>query len=165
MNKRRGGFSLFRIALIAGVVGLLLVGAGVFSVYSDQNSRRSPLDIAPYQNAQYWGTSEVKDNSRNVFYRSPDKPEAVAAYYQQKMNEMYGNSDPSCVRLPPTGNTPGSDTDPTIIPFQFICMFDNSGFQSTQYTRVVIYPGQPNSNAFLNAAGMTIIKYEELWQR
>ncbi len=165
MNRRRGGLSLFRVALIAGALGLILIAAGAISVFTDQNSKRSPLDITPYANAKYWGTSAVKDNSRNVFYRTPDKPEAVAAYYQQKMTEHYGNSDQNCVRLPPTGSTPGSESDPTIIPYQFICMFDNSGFQSTQYTRVVIYPGQPNPNPFFDAAGMTIVKYEELWQR
>lgn len=48
-------------------------------------------------------------------------------------------------------------------PFQFSCMFDHSGFRSTQYTLVVIYPGLANPDP-LDAAGMTVVKYEQLWQ-
>jgi len=165
MSNRRGGISVIRVGLFAGLVGVLLVVGGVITVLSDQQSRRSPLEIAPYPNAQMWGTSDVQETSRNVFYRSADSPEAVAAYYQQKLNEHYGNHDQTCVRLPATGNAPGSDTNPNISPYIFRCMFDNSGFNTSQYTKVEIYPGEPNPDPFYNAEGLTIVKYEEQWQK
>src|SRR5262245_44197873 len=163
--ERKGGISIIRIGLIAGALGLLLVGAGVISVMLDQSSKRSPLEITLYPNAVLWGTSEVRPTSKNVFYRVADSPENVAAYYQQKMIEHYGNSEQSCVRLPATGNAPGSDTDPNIPPYLFRCMFDNSGFNSSQYTQVEIYPGKENPDPFFNAAGMTVVMYKQQWQR
>jgi hypothetical protein len=163
--NRRGGLSIVRISLIAAFVGILLIGGAVVSYLTDQASHRAPLDIAAYPNAVYWGTSEVHDTSRNLFYRVSDAPEKVASYYQQKMVEHYGNNDQGCVRLPATGNAPGSDTNPNIPPFIFRCLFDNSGFNTSQFTKVEIYPGEENSDPFLNAKGLTIVKYEQQWQK
>jgi hypothetical protein len=163
--ERKGGISIIRIGLIAGALGLLLIGAGVISVMLDQSSKRSPLEITLYPGAVLWGTSDVRPTSKNVFYRVSDSPENVAAYYQQKMIDHYGNSEQSCVRLPATGNAPGSDTDPNIPPYLFRCMFDNSGFNSSQYTQVEIYPGKANPDPFFNAAGMTVVMYKQQWQR
>jgi hypothetical protein len=165
MSNRRGGFSVIRLGLFAGLIGVLLVVGGVITVLSDQQTRRSPLDIVPYPNAQFWGTSDVRETARNVFYRSADTPEAVAAYYQQKLNEHYGNRDQTCVRLPATGNAPGSETNPNIAPYIFRCMFDNSGFNTSQFTQVEIYPGTANPDPYYNAEGLTIVKYEQQWQR
>ena len=165
MFNRKGGLSIIRIGIIAAIVGGLLIAAAAISYLSDQQSHRSPLEISPYPSAVYWGTSDVADTSRNVFYRTADKPEAVAAYYQQKMIEHYGNNDQSCVRLPATGNAPGSDSNPAISPYVFRCMFDNSGFNTSQYTQIEIYPGAANKDPFFDAAGQTIVKYEEQWQK
>jgi len=163
--KRKRGLSIVQMSLIAAFVGVLLIAGAVVSYVTDQASHRSPLDIPPYPNAVYWGTSNVQDTSRNLFYRVADAPEKVASYYQQKMVEHYGNSDQGCVRLPATGNAPGSDTNPNIPPFIFRCMFDNSGFNTSQFTQVEIYPGGENSDPFLNAKGMTVVKYEQQWQK
>ena len=165
MFNRNGGLSVIRIGIIAGVLGIVLIAAAAVTYLTDQASKRSPLEIPPYPNAVYWGTSDVKDTSRNEFFRVNDKPEAVAAYYQQKMVEHYGNNEESCVRLPATGNAPGSDTNPNIPPFVYRCMFDNSGFNSSQYTQVEVYPGSANPDPFFNAAGLTIVKYIEEWQK
>ncbi len=163
MVNRKGGLSIIRIGVIAGVLGLVLVAAGVISILTDQASKRSPLEVQPYPGAVYWGSSDERTTSRNVFYRIEDTPESVVAYYQQKMIEHYGNSDQNCVRLPATGSTPGSDTDPNIAPYIFRCMFDNSGFNTSQYTQVEIYPGKANPDPFFDAAGLTIVKYAEQW--
>ncbi len=164
MFNRKGQLSVIRIGVFAGILGILLIGAAVVSYFADQSSKQSPLEIELYPSAQYWGNNNERDTSRDVFYRSPDSPEAVAAYYQQKLEAFYGNRDQSCVRLPATGENLGSATDTSIVPYQFICLFDNSGFRTTQYTRVVISPGQPNADPFYDAAGMAVIKYEEQWQ-
>ena len=164
MYNRKGQISVIRIGIIAGIVGILLIGAAAVTYLTDQASKATPLEIAPYPNSTLWGTSEERTTSRNEFYRSTDSPEVVTAYYQQKLEEHYGNRDQSCVRLPATGENTGSASDPNIVPYQYICLFDNSGFRTTQYTRVVIYPGQPNPDPFYDAAGMTVIKYEQQWQ-
>ncbi len=164
MYNRKGQISVIRIGVIAGIVGILLIAAAAVTYLTDQASKQSPLDIEPYPNAQFWGDGDARVTSRSTFYRSPDSPEAVAAYYQQKLEQFYGNRDQSCVRLPATGENPGSATDPNIVRYQFICLFDTSGFRTTQYTRVVISPGQPNPDPFYDAAGMAVIKYEQQWQ-
>ncbi|MEP7293580.1 MAG: hypothetical protein ABI835_17470 [Chloroflexota bacterium] len=152
------------MSLIAAFVGGLLIVGAVVSYTTDQTSHRSPLDIPTYPNAVFWGKSEVKPTSQNLFYRVSDAPEKVASYYQQKMVEHYGNNEQGCVRLPATGNAPGSDTNPNISPYIFRCMFDNSGFNTSQFTQVEIYPGEENSDPFFNAKGLTIVKYEQQWQ-
>lgn len=163
--NRKGGVSLIRIGVIAAVVGFLLVAGAALTYLKDQNDKRSPFEIQPYSNAVYWGTSDIRDTSRNVFYRVADTPESVVAYYQQKLNEHYGNSDQSCVRLPATGNAPGSEADPNIIPYLFRCVFDNSGFNTSQYTQVEIYPGRADPDPNRNAEGLTVVKYMEYWMR
>jgi hypothetical protein len=163
--RRSGGFSLIRVGIIAGVVGFLIIAVAVLAYLKDQNDKRSPFEISPYPNAVYWGTSEIHDTSRNVFYRVADTPESVVAYYQQKLNEHYGNTDQSCVRLPATGNAPGSQTDSSIVPYLFRCVFDNSGFNTSQYTQVEIYPGRADPDPNRNAEGLTVVKYMEYWMR
>lgn len=163
--KRNSGFSLIRIGVIAAVVGVLIIGGAALTYLKDQNDKRSPFEIQPYPNAVYWSQSNVAATSRNVFYRVADTPESVVSYYQQKLNDHYGNTDQSCVRLPATGNAPGSDTDPNIALYIYRCVFDNSGFNTSQYTQVEIYPGRANSDPFFNAEGLTIVKYIEHWMR
>ncbi len=163
--KRKGGLSIVRMSLIAAFIGGLLIVGAVVSYTTDQASHRSPLDIPTYPNAVFWGRSDVHDTSQNLFYRVSDAPEKVAGYYQQKMVEHYGNNEQGCVRLPATGNALGSDANPNISPYIFRCMFDNSGFNTSQFTQVEIYPGEENADPFFNAKGLTIVKYEQQWQR
>lgn len=163
--NRRGGLSIIRLGLLAGLIGLLLVGFGVAAFLSDQASRRAPFDVPPPPNAEIWGTGNFGRSSRELFYKVANaSPEEVVRYYQQKLNEHYGNNQQTCVRIPPTGEAPTSPNVPSFIPYQFTCLFDNSGFRATQYTRVVIYPGSYNQDPFLNSQGQTVIMYEQQWQ-
>lgn len=161
----RGGISIVRMALIIGVIGLLVLAIGIGSLFLDQASRQTPFDVEVYPGAEMWGESNVQSNARNIFYRSTDSPEDVAAFYQRKMNEHNGTTNQGCVRLPPEGNDPAAATNPNAALYQITCMFDRSGFNATQFTKVVIYPGRFNQDPFLNAEGMTIVKYEQQWQR
>lgn len=164
-TRARGGVSIIRIALIVGVIGLLIIGAGIASFFIDQASRQVPFDVKVYPGAELWGENNVQANSRDLFYRTPDTPEQVEAFYQQQMNELYGNADTSCVRIPPEGVNADAENNPALALYQFVCLFDRSGFRTTQYTRVVIYPGRFNTDPFFNADGLTIVKYEQQWQR
>ena len=164
MANRRGGLSIVRLSVIAAIIGGLIIAAAAITYLTDQASKRSPLDIPPYPESAYWGASEALPTSRNIFYLSADTPEEIVLYYQQKMTDHYGNSDQRCVRYPATGNAPGSENDSNVAPFVYRCMFDNSGFNSSQYTQVEIYPGRADQNPELSAEGQTIIKYAQQWQ-
>lgn len=164
MANRRGGLSIVRISLIAAVIGIVLIGAAAVTYVTDQASKRVPLDVPLIPSAAYWGASEQRATSRNLYYLTADTPETVVSYYQRKMQEQFNDSSLHCVRFPATGNTPNSDTDMNIAPFIYRCMFDNSGFNSSQFTQVEIYPGRPNENPDLDRAGFTIIKYAQQWQ-
>ena len=161
MNRRRG-LSVVRIGLIAGIVGIVIVAAGVASFFVDQSSRKSPYEVELYPGAEYWGMRDVQATSRDVFYRAADDAERVVGYYQQKMNEHYGDSVEHCVRVDSVVRA--SSRSESVVPFQVRCMFDRSGFGSTQYTLVLIYPGLPDPDPFYDAEGMTVIKYEQQWQ-
>lgn len=164
--NRRGGLSIVRLGLIAGVIGLLLVGVGFATFYADQSSRRGPFEPPLYPGAEAWGTGNVTATSRELFYRVPDVgAETVAGFYQQKMAEHYGNNQEHCVRMPPSGQAPTSASVPNFIPFQYTCVFDNSGLNSSQYTRVLIYPGTASEDPFMNSVGQTVILYEQHWQQ
>ena len=164
MANRKGGLSIVRISIIAAIIGGVIIAAAAVTYLTDQASKRTPLEVVPYPGAAFWGESEERATSRNVFYLSADTPEDIAMYYQQKMNEHYGNAEQRCVRIPATGDAPGADTNPNVAPFVYRCMFDNSGFNSSQFTQVEIYPGKANEVASLSAEGQTIIKYEQQWQ-
>jgi hypothetical protein len=90
-------------------------------------------------------------------------PEQVAQYYQQQLNQHYGDDQEDCVRIPPTGEFPVQANDDYAIPYEYKCLFDNSGFQTTQYTQVRIYPGFYHPDADINSQGMTIIEYQQRW--
>ncbi len=167
-RRRRGSsgsISIFRIALIIGVVGLVIVVAWlIWFIVFDQASRRVPFEISVYPDSEFWGESNVQVGSRNLFYRTTDSPEIVVNFYQDKLNEHYGDREQFCVRMPSEGNMPGAEADLSQLLYQFKCVFDRSGFNATQFTQVLIHPGRYNADPFLNAEGLTVIKYEQQWQ-
>ncbi len=164
--KTRQSQQVFRIGIILGIVGILVVFGG-FVVYFliDQGSRQVPLDIPVYAGAQSWGEANRGAQSRSLFYRIPNvTPEQVVEYYNQKLREFSGTDEEQCVRVPDQGNyidyQPGVEG---MVPYQFICMFDRSYLNATQYTRVVIYPGPFNEDPSRNAEGMTVVEYDQNW--
>jgi len=160
----RGGWSIFRLALVAGGIGLGLILIGVLIFLSDQASRRAPFNVPTYPSAVEWGMRDVRPTSRTMLYRERDaSPEEVAAFYQQQMERHYGDGEESCVRIPASGNNPINPNDPLSIPYQFRCLFDNSGFQTTQLTQVLIYPGTFDPDPDMNSEGMTVIEYQQRW--
>ena len=165
--NRQGNLSVFKLGLLAGLIGVLVIGLGIFAFFADQNSRRAPLNIEPFPGAEPWGApSGVTETTRNLFFRVYGaRPDDVAAYYQTKLNEHTGDGGDRCVRIPPQGELPLDPFNPNSIPYQYVCLLDRSGMGSTQFTRVVIYPGVANPDPFFDAAGATVIKYEQEWQR
>lgn len=169
MFGRDGKISVLRVGTFIGVVGFILIGGGLLSFFFDQASRQSPLEIAPFPGVESMGQRTTGGTSRFVYYRIATAPGATAedveAYYQQKMNEHYGNSEEDCLRFPPApGETLPGANQPGVVPYYFKCMFDRSGFRSTQYTVVTIYPGVFNPDPALNTEGFTVIENEQVWQ-
>lgn len=157
-KKKSGGPSVIKIGLIAGGIGILMVIIGVLAFTSDQAARRTPFNIDPYPGADEWGTADETNFSRSIFYRIADvPPEEVVLYYQDKLNQHTGDSGEECVRFPQTGSMPLDPNNPRAIPYEFRCLFDNSGFQTTQYTQVRIYPGYGQNT------GRTVIEYQQRW--
>jgi hypothetical protein len=162
-SRREGGFSIIRMGTIAAVIGILVIVGGVVSFFIDRASHQVPLDIEPFPGAASFGTRDTSSYSRSVFFQIKGKtPEEVMAYYQRKLNEFTGDKNDKCVRAPLVGNFLEFDQGKEgVVPFQFSCMFDRSGFQVSQYTRVNIQPGIKANKT----EGATIVEHEQYWQR
>jgi hypothetical protein len=164
--SRRQSQQVFRIGIIVGIVGIVVVIGGFFIYFLlDQGSRQSPLVIPTYPGAEDWGLTPRGQWAQSQLYRIPGAtPEDVANYYNQKLTEFNGNSDEQCVRVPGEGNFPNYDPNtPGVAPYQFVCMFDRSYWSATQYTRVTIQPGSFNEDPALNSEGMTVVEYDQHW--
>lgn len=161
---RDGNISAIRVATIAAIVGIVIILAGIALFFVDRASHQRPYDIDPYPGSTLWYQTDRATNARQVVYRvQAASVDDVAAYYQKKLAELVGsNSTEKCLRFPKFGNDAEFDKgDKSIPPYRFSCMFDLSGFQISQSTRVNIQPGVESNNS----AGMVLIEYEQLWQR
>ncbi len=160
---RDGNISVIRVGTLAAIFGIFLIIAAVIWFYVDRAAHQAPLDIEPFPNAEQRAVTPLSSYARNVvYYISSASAEDVAAHYQQELNEFYGNTEERCVRSPSQGNFPQFDQgEPNVPPYQFSCMFDNSGFQITRYTRVNIQPGIKS----MDTEGIVVVQYEQYWQR
>jgi hypothetical protein len=159
--------SAVRIGIIMGIIGIVLLGAGVFSFYADVQSRRAPLDVALFPQAQQWGFTDGGTGRRTTYFRAPGvDPVAIAAFYQAEMQRFYGTASDAerCIRNPSVGDNPVPADIPNAIPFEYRCMFDRSGMGASQYTLIRIYPGLANANPELDAAGAAVVVVEQVWQ-
>lgn len=167
MKKADGGFSIIRIGVIAIIIGILIIAGGAISFFMDRASHQTPLEIELYPGATLWGKQIHSSTAQSVYYQVPNiSPEQVKDFYQQKMDQFYsGDEGPelrNCKRNPFSGNFEEFDKGAAgVVPYQWSCMFDRSGFQITQSTRVNIQPGIQSNGT----AGTTIIEYEQVWQR
>ncbi len=167
MAKQQGGISIIRVGAIAAIIGILIIVGGVVSFFVERASHQVPLEIEVYPGAALWGQRTHSNTSRTVYYQVTNaSAEAVKDFYQQQMDRFYPSDVESelrtCKRNPLDGNFPEFNRgDAGVAPYQWSCMFDRSGFQITQSTRVNIQPGVPANNT----AGMTIIEYQQIWQR
>jgi len=173
---RDGKISMLRLGALAGLLGLVFVIIGLVTFFVDRSSHQVPLDIAAYPGAQSAGVQPRAATIRSVFYIIPEAAaDEVATYYQQKLDEHYGNatSDQNreqCERFPPDFD-PGIESDgdffpeflegvPDVPPYRYICLFDRSGLYISQYTKVTIEPGI----AANDQEGMVVVEYEQTWQ-
>jgi hypothetical protein len=164
LTGRDGKISVVRLGTIVAILGILFVVGGVVAFQAEQNSFKSPLEVVPYPAAEDWGQDQISPVSRTLFYRiQGTSPEEVAAYYQQKLNELNGNSDEKCKRNPSVGDFPDSNR-PGVVPYEITCLFERTGFNANQTTVIVIQPGVANEDPELDTLGMTVISHDQRWQ-
>lgn len=165
MYGRDGKISAVRIATIIAVLGVLVVAAGAVSFFIDQNSHKVPLDIPLFPGAVNVAERTTGPTSREQYFRvTSATPDEVAAFYNQRLYEQNGGSqEDKCIRNPPSGEFDIIGVN-NAVPFEYKCMFDRSGFRTTQNTLVRIQPGVDNPDPKLSNAGMTIIVYDQYWQ-
>jgi len=174
---RDGRVSMLRVGALAALIGLLVIVIGVVSFFIDRASHQVPLDIEPYPGAErVQGQRTLANNIRSIYFHIPQtSADDVANYYQQKLDQHFGNntSDSNreqCERFPADFD-PGIDSPsdyfpeylegiPNIPPYRYICLFDRSGFFISQFTKVTIEPGIPT----LNTEGQVVVEYEQHWQ-
>ncbi len=160
---RDGNISVIRIATLAAILGVLIILGGVAIFFIDRASHQRPYEVDPYPGATFWYKADRSTNARQVLYRvSGATADDVATYYQKKLTELAGSNGDTCIRFPSSGNYEAYDKgDKTIPPYRYSCMFDRSGFQISQYTRVNIQQGVAANDSI----GMIIIENEQYWQR
>jgi len=160
---RDGNISVIRVGTIAAILGILVILGGVAFFFIDRASHQRPFEIDPYPGATIWFTKTLSSNARQVVYRVQGaSPDDVAAYYQQKLSQIEGSNTDPCIRFPSVGNYEAYNKDKKAgVPYRYSCMFDRSGFQISQFTRVNIEPGIEANNS----AGMVVIENEQYWQR
>lgn len=161
-----GRFSFVRVGTIIAVLGVLLIIGGVVTFFVDQAARSTPLEIELFPGAEYYGQTEFSAVARRLFYRvSGVETEAVAEFYQDKLTEFNDEANQNCVRIP-SGDAiyPDYERGNGKIPYQFKCLFDNSGFNTRQVTEVTIHPGIYDPDPSLNSEGLVIILYDQQWE-
>lgn len=161
---RDGNISVIRIGTIAVIIGILVILGGIAFYFIDRASHQRPFEIDPYPGATVWFTKTLASNARQVVYRVKGaSADDVAAYYQQKLSQIEGGNADPCLRFPSVGNyeTYNKGGANAGVPYRYSCMFDRSGFQISQFTRVNIEPGIEANNS----VGMVVIENEQYWQR
>ncbi len=163
---RDGQLSIVRVGTVVAVVGVLLVIGAAVAFYLDQASHQVPLDVAVYPGAESLGEPAPTGTNRTLYFIVRDTPpEEVVQYYDQILEDQYKDTGESCQRYPnEVDNYTNSEGRNDVVPYEFICLFDRSGFYATQFTKVTIQPGLFDSDSRVNQLGNTLIEYQQRWQ-
>ena len=167
-----GRISVIRTGLFFAALGAIFIAGALISVSLDQESRRTPFDVELPPNAEYWGPGTNSTSvTRSVYYRVPGgEANAIADFYQQKMDEHYGNDENTpqglreiCQRSPSVGEFNDYEPDNGNVPYLWQCFFDRTSFRTVQTTLVTIHPGVPNDDPNLDSEGYVVIEYDQEW--
>lgn len=169
--NRDGSLSIVRIGTVIAVLGVVFVIGGFIWFNLEQQRFGSPLDVDLYPGAIDWGGNELAPTTRELFYQVPGvDAETVAVFYNERMYDYYGTSaedadnDQRCQRIPIQGIFEDYVEGAGVVPFQYICLFNDSGFGNNRYTQVTIQPGVRNDETGSDTTGSTVIVYEQFWQ-
>ncbi len=163
--------SIFRISLIAVIIGVVFLVGAIVAVLVEQQSYRAPLVIdAPAGAVRLGEVAEGTSGTRStVFYETTLPIEDVLAHYERLMADFYDTNpnDPlreRCRRTPAgTAVYPNFQVGNGTVPFEYKCLFERSGINVTQETLVIFQPGVRNDAEGINNEGKTMIYYEQFW--
>ena len=130
------------LALIALVVGILIIVAVIIGYMAFRSSRSMPLSVPIYPDAQQVGDAVLGTGHDRLRYVSSSPAEEVGEYYNREIG---------CTRLD------NSEAGPDMPAFQYTCLADGSSLFVTQYTTVIVQPGVGEY------AGQTVIDMERVW--
>jgi hypothetical protein len=169
--NREGGISIFRVGVIAAVLGGLFIAGGLIFREWEMSQRRAPFDVDVYPGATEWYRTEPEERPRRIIvYEIPETQASVdqiAGFYQDLLDDHTG-ADPSdarrerCVRVPRQGNAPDYEPGNGLLPFYWDCTFDNSEFGQRQVTYIRIHPGINDGE--VDKEEMTLIVYDQRWE-
>ncbi len=169
LTDKTGSLSMVRVSILTAVVGGIFLIGGAFAFFLDQESRKSPLMIEIPPGAVQNGEVAKGVAWRDVFYTvTGGEIEAIVTFYERKMLEHYANTPEQdegerCVRFPLAGNFAEFEQGRSPLPFYYICMFDRSGLNSTQWTQVTIRPAIA-TDVNIDIENTIVITYEQRWQ-
>jgi len=167
ITGKDGKISVVRIGSLIAVFGVGFVIFAVIVFFLDQEARRSPLSVEAPAVADYLGQRATGTYARELFYTVPQSEmtvDEVAAYYNDRLLSFSPSDDPvECVRSPREGVYEDYLPQSGRVPYQYACMFDNSGFNTTQFTEVRIQPGIYSEDPENNTEGLVVIQYEQQW--
>jgi hypothetical protein len=136
----------------------------VAAYFIDQNSYRTPLDIAVYPSAEVWGSvRELSSSRRTVYLVDSASTDEVVSFYQQGLTD-YSDGLDDCVRTPDIGTAADAANNPAIAPYTVRCLFQRSGLGVSQQTLITIQPGVRGIDAASNTLGKTVIEHSQSWQ-
>lgn len=169
---RDGNISILRVGTLIAILGVAVVIGGFILFQLEQASFASPLNIDLYPGAESWGENVQAENRRSLYYRVPNtSPDTVMTYYDELLAEHEGVSvldgqRERCVRNPLEGSFPDYVEGSGNVPFEYNCVFNDAGFDGRlRYTRVRIQPGIRDNATQIDNTGMTVIEYEQYWDR
>lgn len=170
--NRDGSISIVRVGTIAAVLGVLFAVAGFIWFSLEQQRFESPLEVDLYPGAETWGgPEELGPGLQRSTYRVPGADaEAVAVYYNDAMYDYYDTSaneaanDERCQRFPVQDVFDEYEAGNGLVPFYYVCLFNDSEFGNNRYTQVTIQPGVRNDETGLDTTGNTVLVYEQFWQ-
>lgn len=168
--SRDGNLSVFKVGVAIAIVGGLLVVGGFILAAVEQNTFRSPLEVAVPPETTVLATDDLSPASRRIFYESLLEPEDVYRHYDQLLAQHEGLdiNDPNrerCIRNPSRGDfesyTPGDGS----VPFEYRCLFQQTSLLGIdKATLITIQPGVRNDATGQNFEGTTRIDYEQYWE-
>ncbi|MEO0563899.1 MAG: hypothetical protein AAF125_17475 [Chloroflexota bacterium] len=164
-----GKISVVRIGTTITILGVLVVLVSLVTFFVDQAARTRPLDVEPPSGATSLGTNILTSTSQRRYFSIPQSEmsvEQVASYYTDRIIN-FGNAEDSqpCLRFPTEGTYAGWEPGTGRVPYQFVCVFDNSGFNTIQFTEVRVQPGIFDEDPERNTEGLVMIQYEQQWSQ
>ena len=170
--NREGNISMIRVGIALVGLGVLVIIGGFVLFQIEQQRFKSPLSVDLYPGAQERGMDRETNTTRRLIFYVPDvEPMVVADHYNAELLEHTGESANDldrerCRRNPASEDETFSDYEEGagVVPYQYSCVFNETGFNAHRFTQVTIQPGVRNDATGTDTTGQTVIIYEQRWE-